>query len=75
MEISVSNRFLRFQSAFLRLISAKITSFIATRIVMINAAYIVNGVGGISVFLLAAIIGGENIYRDVRPEPERIHEN
>ena len=42
---------------------------------MINAAYIENGVGGISVFLLAAIIGGENIYRDVRPEPERIHEN
>ena len=26
-------------------------------------------------FLLAAIIGGENIYRNVRPEPERIHEN
>ena len=42
--------------------------------IMINAAYTQNGVGGIFVFL-AAIIGGENIYRDVRPEPERIHEN
>ena len=31
---------------------------------MINAAYIENGVGGISVFLLAAIIGGENINCD-----------
>ena len=26
-------------------------------------------------FLLASIIGGENIYRNVRSEPERIHEN
>ena len=64
-----------FQSAFLPLKSAKITGFVAPRGVMINAAYIENGVGGISVFLLAAIIGGENIYRNVRPEPERIHEN
>ena len=40
-----------------------------------NAAYIENGVGGISVFLLAAIIGGENIYRNVCSKSERIHEN
>jgi len=63
-----------FQSAFLPLKSAKITSFVAPRGVMINAAYIKNGVGGI-LFLLAAIIGGENIYRNVRSKPERIHEN
>ena len=43
--------------------------------VMINAAYIENGVGGISVFLLVAIIGGENIYRNVYSKSERIHEN
>lgn len=64
-----------FQSAFLPLNSAKIINFVAPRGVMINAAYIENGVGGISVFLLAAIIGGENIYRNVRTEPERIHED
>ena len=64
-----------FQSAFLRLKSVKTISFAAPRGVMTNAAYIENGVGGISVFLLASIIGGENIYRDVRPEPERIHGN
>ena len=64
-----------FQSAFLSLKSAKITSFVAPRGVMTNAAYTKNGVGGISVFWLVAIIGGENIYRDVRPKPERIHEN
>ena len=85
---SVSNWKYRFQSQnfcfklifyvskrFLPLKSAKITSFVAPRGVMINAAYIENGVGGIFVFLLAAIIGGENIYRNVRTEPERIHEN
>ena len=54
---TVSNRKNWFQSAFLRLKPAKITSFVAPRGVMINAAYIENGVGGISVFL-AAIIGG-----------------
>ena len=42
---------------------------------MTNAAYIENGVGGISVFLLVAIIGGENIYRNVCSKSERIHEN
>ena len=85
---SVSNWKFRFQSQkfcfkldffvskrFLPLKSAKITVFLAPRGVMTNAAYIENGVGGISVFLLAAIIGGENIYRNVRTEPERIHEN
>ena len=41
---------------------------------MTNASYIENGVGGITVFLLVAIIGGENIYRDVRSKPKRIHE-
>ena len=51
------------------------TGFVAPRGVMTNAAYIENSVGGIFVFLLAAIIGGENIYRNVRPEPKRIHEN
>ena len=40
-----------FQSAFLRLKSAKITSFINSRGVMINAAYIENDVSGISVFV------------------------
>ena len=60
---------------FFAIKSAKITSFVAPGGVMINAAYIENGVGGISVFLLAAIIGGENIYRNVRTEPERIHED
>ena len=43
------------------------TGFVAPRGVMINAAYIENGVGGIS-FLLATIIGGENIYRNVRQQ-------
>ena len=40
-----------FQSAFLPLKSAKITGFVAPWGVMINAAYIENGVGGISVFV------------------------
>jgi len=64
-----------FQNAFLPLKSAKKTGFVTPRGVMTNAAYIKNGVGGIFVFLSTAITGGENIYRDVRPEPERIHEN
>ena len=64
-----------FQRAFLPLKSAKIINFGVPRGVMINAAYIENGAGGTSVFLLAAIIGGENIYRNVNPEAERIHEN
>lgn len=82
MEISVSKLkflfqtdFLCFKTLFLPLKSAKIINFGVPRGVMINAAYIENGVGGITVFLLVAIIGGENIYRDVRSKPERIHED
>ena len=80
MEISVSKSKFLFQTllfvskCFFALKSAKITGFVTPRGVMINATYTQNGVGGIFVFL-AAIIGGENIYRDVRPEPELIHEN
>jgi hypothetical protein len=60
---SVSNWKFRFQSqnfcfklilfvskCFFRLKSAKITGFVVPRGVMINAAYIENGVGGIYVF-------------------------
>ena len=85
---SVSNLKIRFQSrnfgfklnflvskCFFVVKISENNRFCRPRGVMINAAYIENGVGGISVFLLAAIIGGENIYRNVRPEPERIHEN
>jgi hypothetical protein len=50
LEILVSKSKFLFQSAFLPLKSAKITSFVAPWGVMINAAYIENGVGGIFVF-------------------------
>jgi hypothetical protein len=43
----VSNSFFCFKALFL-LKSAKIISFVAPRGVMTNAAYIENGVGGIS---------------------------
>ena len=57
MEISVSKSKFLFQTRFfvskrfLGIKSAKITVFVAPRGVMINAAYIENGVGGISVFV------------------------
>ena len=51
VKIFVSNSIFLFQSAFLPLKSAKITGFVAPRGVMTNAAYIENGVGGISVFV------------------------
>ena len=81
MEISVSKSKFLFQTQFFvskRFFAVKISEndrFCRSLGVMTNAAYIENGVGGIFVFLLAAIIGGENIYRNVRTEPERIHEN
>ena len=81
MKISVSKskflfqtQFFCFKALFCAKISEKI-NFVAPRGAMTNAAYIENGVGGIFVFLSAAIIGGENIYRNIRTEPERINEN
>ena len=71
---SVSNWKFRFQSQnfCFKLILFVSKRFLAVKIsendrfcrspgAMINAAYIENGVGGISVFLLAAIIGGEDV--------------
>ena len=74
LKIFVSNWFFLFQSAFLRLKSAKkpVLSLPGSNDkCRLHRKWCMRHF----CFLLAAIIGGENIYRNVRSEPERIHEN